>query len=143
MVASMESFGGTSEELAELERLQRVTKNEAVRGRRWAVPVLVVAVIVFFASYALDSDVQRRVAPMIWGAFVGLWIVWLRSGNRARARWLGDLEWRDVLPWWVASMVVGLLITQVVGPVSWVLAGVLMALLCATPGLVSWRRTRR
>ena len=141
MLSGMES-SEASRQISEVQKLQASTAGEALRARPLAMPVLVAATIVFFSSFAIDNRWLRLVAPVVWTVFVVAWVRWLRGDNRARPRVFGDYEWRRDLPLWLGLFVLTNLIMLVGRTVSWLLAGVLMALVSAGSGLFAALRRR-
>jgi hypothetical protein len=112
---------------------------------RGALAVLAIATVLFFSGFGLHSDFYDVVAPIIWTGFVAGWVLWLRHGRRAipgrpsRAR---DERRRDIALW-VGLFIVANLIVVLGSRVSWVLVGVLFALLGASAGAsAAWRGRR-
>ena len=86
--------------------------------------MLAVATILFFSSFEIDSGWQRILAPILWPVFIVLWVRWLQSAGRARAKTTWD--WR-IYVGWIVSLPVVYLGTVIGEKVSWILAGLLMA----------------
>ena len=141
MLSGMES-SEASRQISEVQKLQASTAGEALRARPLAMPVLGVATIVFFSSFASDNRWLRIVAPVVWTMFLVVWVRWLRGANRARPRAFGGYEWRRDLPLWLGLFVLTNLLMLVGRTVSWLLAGILMALVSAGSGLFAALRRR-
>lgn len=125
-----------SEQLADIDRLKSRTVSESLQGRPAAVPLLVVATLLFFSSYEIESEWVELVAPIVWVIFIALWVRWLRSDNKARPRW-GAMSSRArgrVVVGWIVGLVAANLAVLVGEKVSWILGGALMAALVAFGG---------
>ncbi len=129
-------------QLVEANRLASATRAESLNAAAWAWPVMVVAMIAFFALMGVLSEAGRGVATVGWTLFVIVWIITTRRANRARPRRTQrDRSQRihDLIEW-LALAVTANAIFFGLSHVSWTLAGIGLALLGAGYGAVSARR---
>lgn len=132
-----------SDRLDDLHGLSSATAAESLAGRPWAPVLLAAATVLMFSSYELDSSWVRSAAPVAWGAFVILWLRWLRGDNRARGYRRAAGSWKKEAPLLVALFVIASAITAIGAAVSWVLAGVLLACMGAGASAVTGWMARR
>lgn len=133
-----------AQQLAAVDRLKARAESESLKGRPAAIPVLVVATLLFFSSYEIDSIWVNAGAPILWTFFIAGWVWWLRSPNRAKPRLkLSPWPAREYVPGWIAVTLLGVLIATIGERISWILGGILMAALVAWGGIMVQKLARR
>jgi len=144
MVSGMETT--PAQDLDDVKRLRSATITESGRVPRGAFAVLVAGILVFASGFEFIENGWIGLGWIAaWWVFVISWIVWLKRHNRAELALppLPQSERRRRRIEWVAMLVAGQAIVQLGSRVSWILAGVLLAIMAVGQGGLNWLRWRR
>lgn len=150
MVSVMET--NPAEQLEGVRRLRTETLTEARKIPRGAFVIQGVALVVWFTGFGLlgpeKLGLEAAVWIALWWIFFVSWSLWVRQATRARqptdALTRGETLRRVVE--WTAFFALGQAIVWFGSRVSWILVGVLLALLMVGQGLFNravWLRWRR
>jgi hypothetical protein len=131
-----------AKQLHDVDRLRVATLVESKRVPNWATPVMAVATVLYFSLFMFDRDGFAPIGPIVWTAFVIVWVLATRVGHRATGARLPRTRAqrrREILEW-LALVVVANLIVAVLAQVSWLLVGIAFAVLGTGFG---WQNSRR
>ena len=131
-------------QLDEAARLAAATQREAYNAPGWAIPVLLVAMVVFFTLMGVIGEAWRGTASLGWSLLVLAWVYAIRRPNRAAPTpmWHERSHRRRDIAEWVGLLLAANLITFTLSRVSWALAGLGLAVLASGYGAFSARRAR-
>lgn len=134
-------------ELDEIQRLRADTLTEARKTPRGAFVLMFGGLIGWFAGYALiePSPTWTIAWIALWWVFFVAWMLWVRSGSRARQP-TDPLTRRETMVRiveWSAIFALSQLIVWFGSRISWVLVGVGLALLSVGQVLINRERWLR